>query len=241
MIDVLLLIVLGVVTWCVAAEGFVGAAQICLIVILSGLLAMNFFEPLANVLQSAMSGAMANWADVIALVGLFTVFVFVLRFLTEKTAPGFPDANKLVYEGIRWFSAALAGYVTMAFLLTAIHTVPLPREFIGFTPERANFFGVTAPDRQWLGFTQYVSERPFRQGTRRIFDGSYAQLGDPSDPYTNEIWASFPIRYATRRELLNTASTPRPTSREDIQNRLRPGIDAPSDNTNNNRTPSTGF
>ena len=30
---------------------------------------------------------------------------------------------------------------------------------MGFKPEKNNFFGF-APDRQWLGFMQYVSEKP---------------------------------------------------------------------------------
>lgn len=212
MIDIIILIVLGLVTWCVAAEGFIGATQICIIVIISGLLAMNFFEPLAVMLQN---GPVGNWADVLALVGLFAAFVFGMRLLTERIAPGFPDASKLAYEGGRWFAAFLTGYVTCGFLLTALHTAPLPREFAGFTPERANFFGM-APDRQWLGFTQYVSEKSFRRGSNYIFDGPVEKVGEYAE---NDVWASFPIRYATRRDQIASAATPRRTTPEDIKSR----------------------
>lgn len=212
MIDILILIVLGLVTWCVAAEGFIGATQICVIVIISGLLAMNFFEPLAEMLQG---GPVGNWADVLALVGLFAAFVFGLRILAERIAPGFPDASKLVYEGGRWFAAFLTGYVTCGFLLTALHTAPLPREFAGFTPERANFFSM-APDRQWLGFTQYVSEQSFRRGGNYIFDGPVEKVGDYAE---NDVWSSFPIRYATRREQLASATTSHRTTPEEIKAR----------------------
>ena len=97
----------------------------------------------------------------------------------------------------------------MAFLLTALHTAPLSREFMGFKPERNNFFGM-APDRQWLGFVQYVTEKPFakiigqdpdtKQLIAHAFDGRYQLLGDKTAAYPNTIWPSFPIRYAMRRE-----------------------------------------
>ena len=112
-------------------------------------------------------------------------------------------------QGGRWVFGALAGYATMAFLLTSLHTAPLPREFMGFKPERSNFFGM-APDRQWMGFTQYVSEKPFAYfkykdpDTQELiplaFDGKYEVLGDKSARYPNTIWPSFPIRYAMRRD-----------------------------------------
>jgi hypothetical protein len=112
------------------------------------------------------------------------------------------------------------GYLTVAILLTSLHTAPLPREFMGFKPEKNNFFGF-APDRQWLGFTQYVSEKPLAQlfaikvGDKikivaQAFDGEFKIVGDPMKPYSvkdstgtdvpQAIWPSFPIRYAMRRE-----------------------------------------
>jgi len=108
----------------------------------------------------------------------------------------------------------------MAFLLTALHTAPLPREFLGFRPEEGAFFGI-APDRQWLAFTQFVSERALQRSIVRrdpatkmvmtsgpsgrplrqpnVFDGMIRDVGDPQSPHPNRVWASFPIRYAQRR------------------------------------------
>ncbi|MEK6258873.1 MAG: hypothetical protein AABP62_09655, partial [Planctomycetota bacterium] len=78
-------------------------------------------------------------------------------------------------------------------------------------PERNNFFGM-APDRQWLGFVQYVTEKPYarimfqdpdtKQLVAHAFDGKYERLGDKTTSYPNTIWPSFPIRYAMRRERL---------------------------------------
>lgn len=201
MFDVILLLVWGVVAWCVSGEGAFGAAVNCLVIIVSGLLAMNFFEPCAAFAQSNLisTGSWPYRWDVIMLVGLFGLFVFGLRALMEKLSPRFIEMNGLAHEIGRWSFGLLGGYVTMAFLLTAVHTAPLPRNFMEFRPERANLFGILAPDRQWLGFTQYVSENALASG--RIFDGPVSDfIDDNADDNRNTVWPSFPIRYASRRE-----------------------------------------
>lgn len=207
MIDVAILIVIALVTWQVAAEGAWGAGTMLLIVIFSGLLAMNLFEPVAGALESAMA-ATGPWRyrwDIIALVGLFAGLVLALRTLSEQLAPRYVTCQTLVFESGRWTFALLTGYVTAAFLLAALHTAPLPREFMGFQPERNNLFGMAAPDRQWLGFTQYVSEKAFHRPNDRVFDGPRFQFEVAT--YEQQRWPSFPIRYASRREQLERTGT----------------------------------
>lgn len=51
MIDVLLLAILGVVTWCVASDGAWSAVVTFLCTLIAGLIAMNFFEPVAALLE----------------------------------------------------------------------------------------------------------------------------------------------------------------------------------------------
>lgn len=194
MIDILLLVVVGLVAWLVSGEGAYGAGIVFLSVVLGGLLAMNFFEPLANFL-SAQIPAYATYWDVVSLVGIFAIAVTLLRMGAEQLVPTEIELHATLYEPLRWGFAAAAGYVTMAILLTALHTAPLPREFMGFTPERKNLMQFAAPDRQWLGLTQYISEKSLSAG--RVFDAPIYQA-----PGTDKsrIWSSFPIRYATRRE-----------------------------------------
>lgn len=226
MIDIACLAVVGIVVWCVASEGIWGATHTLLCVLLSGLLAMNYFEPLANILDGTL-GTWKSYSDVVSLIGLFTAFVFGLRLAVEKLSPTFIQVHPTVDQIGRWFVAAATGYVTMAILLTSLHTAPLPREFLGFKAEQRMFFGM-APDRQWLGFTQYVTEKPFgwiqyadRSSSpvkfyAHAFDGHYDKLGDPTNPYQNVIWPSFPIRYAARRDQLTgssrTPSAPAPVT-----------------------------
>ncbi|WP_437188245.1 CvpA family protein [Planctomicrobium sp. SH668] len=204
MIDIILIAVIGLVTWLVASDGAWSAAIAFISSIIGGLIAMNYFEPLANFL-SATVATQFEWQqrlDIICLLGLFALSVFGLRFLGDKLLPTYAEVIGPVYDGTRWGFAALTGYVVMAVLCTSLHVAPLPREFLGFAPERANLLG-TAPDRQWLAFTQYVSEKSMRNvngsGTLNIFDG-VAFPSNPDDRRTMRNWASFPIKYATRRQ-----------------------------------------
>jgi len=223
MIDIILLIIFAVVTWCVASEGAWGAALMLLTVLFSGLLAMNFFEPFANFLESNFSNSpdwMYRW-DIIALIGLFAAFVMVIRTILENLLPTFIIVQPITFEAVRWTCGVATGYVVMAFFLTSLHTAPLPREFIGFKPERRNFLNFSAPDRQWLGFTQYVSERVFPNDN--IFDGPTYRVNNPKYPFPDQllsakapsgevermpVWPAFPIRYASRRDELATGSGP---------------------------------
>jgi hypothetical protein len=197
MIDILLLVVIAIVTYCVASEGPWGAATTFIAVILAGLLAMNFFEPVAEMFPSGV-----EWqtrADIIALLGLFALGVTGLRMAAEYLMPTQIEVNPLVYDGGRWGFGFLTGYVTAAILLTAMHTAPLPREFLDFKAEDNNFFNLAgvenSPDRQWLAFTQYVSENIFTTGN--VFDRPEFPRYRGRPP---ELWSTFPIRYADRRQ-----------------------------------------
>jgi len=226
-IDIVLLLVWLGVTWCVASDGAFNAAITCVVVIVSGLLAMNFFEPLAEIMKSGnnLSPWDYRW-DVIFLVGLFIVFVVVLRYALEWVAPRYHFMEGRANEAGRWGFGLLTGYVTIAFLLTALHTAPFPREFIDFKPERQNLFDTFAPDRQWLGFTQYVSETLFAQGgVPNVFDGPVEDFIEGEG--NNTVWPSFPIRYATRRQVFAQGAFDLPAQQQE----QRPSTPVPVSNS----------
>lgn len=213
-IDILLLLVWLGVTWCVASDGAFNAGITCIIVVVSGLLAMNFFETVAKAGQSILTSITWQYRwDIVALLGLFIFFVVVLRYALEWVAPLYHQLEGRANEIGRWGFGLITGYVMTAFLLTALHTAPFPREFIDFKPERSNFFDALAPDRQWLGFTQYVSETIFATGTTpNIFDGPVADFIEQEGATT--VWPSFPIRYATRRQVFAEGSFNLPSQRQ---------------------------
>lgn len=197
-IDIILLLIFAGVTYCVAGEGAWGAAINAFSVILAGLIAMNLFEPICD----GILGMNYYWQerlDLIVLVGLFGGAVAGLRAGADYFSPTYIGVHRMVHEVARWACGVLAGYATMAFLLTALHTAALDREFLGFKAERGNFFS-TAPDRQWLGFVQRSSEWVYSKYPKRIFDGPVQPLGEVG-AFPDPVWPSFPIRYASRRQL----------------------------------------
>lgn len=217
MIEIACVAVVGVTLYCISTEGAWGAANAFLCVLIAALMAMNYFEPLADFLEARIGYHYKNYTDVVALLGLFIGLTFGLRLGSESLAPLYIRLPAIVDQLGKWAFGALTGYLTMAFLLMALHTAPLPREFLGFKPERKNFLGM-APDRQWLGFVQHVTEKPFgwftfqdlesHQKIPHSFDGKYEKLGRGSSHYPNTIWPSFPIRYAMRRDRIdNNLST----------------------------------
>jgi hypothetical protein len=217
MIDLILIAIVAGVAFMVSNDGAWNAGLTFLSILFAGLIAMNFFEPAALLLTRTYAEWSDRW-DMVALVGLFIALVFGFRMGTERMVPTYVQVPGFIDTIGRYAFGVAAGYVTMAFLLTALHTAPVPREFLGFKPERMNFLNFAAPDRQWLAFTQYVSEKSLARydlgvqvsgllTTPHSFDGRYEVVGDAASPYANNTWSSFPIRYATRRaQLYGTVS-----------------------------------
>ena len=197
MIDIALLIILGLVAWCVASEGAWGAALIFLSTLFAGIIAINYFEPLAVLLDKTLNlgYAWANRWDFLAYMLLFIAAVFAIRLGAERIMPTFIEVHPLAHDGIRWVMGVMTGYLTVAIVLTSMHLTPLPRTFLGFQPERDNFLGLSAPDRQWLGYVQYMTEKAFTRKADHMFDGSTVKLSDG----TEVVIPSFTVRYASRR------------------------------------------
>ena len=238
MIHLILLILLVGIAYLVANEGPLTAAITFVSVLFSGLLAMNFFEPLAVILSTNVL-ATYEWQhrwDIIALLGIFAGSVTLMRLAGDKLFPTYAQVSTIFYHPARWALALATGYTTIAILLTALHVAPLPREFLGFSPEGNNFLGV-APDRQWLALTQYVSEHSLQRrkvdGSVAIFDGAQFPA-IPTDLSTVRIWSSFPIRYAARREQYTTGRI-----KVDLPGAASPA--QPGDTPPPARTPGRGF
>jgi hypothetical protein len=106
MIEIACLIVVGVVTYMVATEGIWPAAQTFLCTLLAGLIAMNFFEPLAIQLKAFLPDI---YCDFVALVGLFIALVFGLRMGGEQIAPSYIQVIPTVDSIGRWFLGAATG------------------------------------------------------------------------------------------------------------------------------------
>ncbi len=158
-------------------------------IVMAGLLAMNFFEPVVRWLVGLgdwWKSCTYVW-DFLVLWGLFAVFMVIFRELTSYISPvkvRFLGLADRIGSGV---FALWIGWVMVCFTMTTLHAAPLSRTFLfdGFQPEERMLFGL-APDRQWLGFTQRMSMGAFSTSDQRVFDPT----------------ADFMPKYATRRHQL---------------------------------------
>src|SRR4051794_1786741 len=109
------LVTLGV-AYAVFSEGFLGAVLMFANVVFAGLIAFNFYEPLAKLLVDNIPKEIAGFADVTCLMVLFLVPLLILRFTTDAIAPKLIRFPKLVELLGRLVFAALCAGVTVGFL-----------------------------------------------------------------------------------------------------------------------------
>ena len=140
-------------------------------VVFAGLLAMNFYEPLANFMTTygdkpGAPGALHSYVsffDFLALWICFVLFAVIFRAATDAVSRVRMRFLKIVdfYGGI--VLSLCIGWVMVGITLVSLHAGPLAQyPLLGsFQPQNSMFLGMLAPDREWLGFTKYQSWGPF--------------------------------------------------------------------------------
>lgn len=188
----LILIFIIVVAW-TGSEGMWSNALTMFNLVTAGLVATNFWEPIAEALSKQIPKAEHYW-DFSALWVLFIITFALLRLATDlisRYRVRFPKMVEWIggYVFAVWVAWALVGFTAMT-----LHTAPLAREFMfgGFRAEKRML--ILAPDRQWLGFMHKVSRYAFSRGPAA--DSPEAHVFDP--------YGDFPIKYASRREKFET-------------------------------------
>lgn len=185
--SILMIIIFVAVVASSLNEGLWGNAITFFNLVISALLATNYWEPLSSWLSEQIPSGRYLW-DFVTLWAVFSVSMFILRALTDAASKYKMKFAKAV-DAIGAFGFSLAsGWVLVAFLMMTLHTAPLAREFLGggFQPEEQMFFGM-APDRHWLGFVQ------------RLSNGAYRPINPGDEFYGFDPGSEFLIKYAARR------------------------------------------
>jgi hypothetical protein len=135
-------------------EGLFTAVCMCVNVLLSGLIAFNFFEPLADGIESLFERTwLQGYEDFGCMVGIFCVCLAILRNLTNRMnneeVEYQPTLNALGAAAV----ALVTGYLLAGFLVCAMQTLPWHQNFLGFEPYQEKESPVRRllpPDRVWL-------------------------------------------------------------------------------------------
>jgi hypothetical protein len=154
MLNLVLLLIFAI---CVAARWFQGLWNnvITLInLLLAIMLAFNYFEPVAKLLDGFEPSYTYLW-DFLGLWGVFALSFIVLRSLTDMLSRTRVAFDFWVETIGRSITAIWIAWLFVGFTVATMHTAPLGPHPMGFqqTPQAGNFLGM-APDRLLLGFMQ---------------------------------------------------------------------------------------
>ena len=140
------------------ASGLWGNLLMIFNVILAGLIATSYFEPLARWLENQMP-SYTYLLDFIAIWAVFAVAAAVLRVATDTLSRVKVRFKKPVELAGGLFCGGVMGWIMICFTLFSLHAAPLALAFMhgGFDPLANMFFG-TAPDRQWMRFARTASD-----------------------------------------------------------------------------------
>jgi len=197
-------IIMLAIAYAFLREGLFTAFTMFFNVFLSGLVAFNFFEPLAERLQTAFTGTfLLGYEDMLCLVGLFCLTLGILRLATNTFANSVIEYPEMLQRvGGALFGLA-TGYLFCGFFLCCLQTLPWHRNFMDFQPgfdsdSPSALRDVLPPDRVWLATM-------CRAGAYAFFDGSE----DPAQPpgaatfidrrITFDKDGTFELRYARYR------------------------------------------
>jgi hypothetical protein len=146
-------------TYVVTSEGLWGAALVFFNVLFAAMIAFNFYEPVANLLDS--TGINWGFSDTLCMLGLFCVALTALRMTTETIAPAMVRFPTPVYHAGRLVFGLGAAAVTMAIVILAFHAAPVHKKIFSAVDHKTKPpFGLGL-DHLWLSYFQYETGAVF--------------------------------------------------------------------------------
>jgi hypothetical protein len=183
------IVIMGIVAFAHFREGLVTAFAMTCNVFLSGLVAFNFFEPLADALDPLFAdNFLHGYEDFLTLVVLFCVTLGLLRWTTNFLLASEIQFHPAVLQGGGAFFGLISGYLTAGILVCALQTLPWHEHFIGFSTGMEDpsapvspLRRLLPPDRVWLAMVHRAGlvslATPDAAEKRATFDwnGSFEQ------------------------------------------------------------------
>lgn len=177
-------------------EGFWSNLIMFVNVFFAGLVATNYFEPLASWLTNQWI-SLAMFSDYISFWLLFILFYGLMAGMTATASTVKVKTISAVDKGLGYLFSVATGWLLICMVSASMHFAPLGRDimFGGFRPEDPSFLGMS-PDRAWFAFNQKLSL------------GAFSRSPDPDNPnrYVFDGDGSIMLRYASRREIYEDTS-----------------------------------
>jgi hypothetical protein len=174
MLAFLTIVVMLIVAYAFFREGVLTALAMACNVVLAGLMAFNFFEPIATELGPMFEGSfLQGYEDALCLVVLFSATLGLLRWATNALANSRVTYHTVVDQGGALLVGLITGYLTAGFLVCVLQTLPWQRNFMGFEARVNPSPGlrrVLPPDRVWLAMMHRASMTSFSSDPTSEFD-----------------------------------------------------------------------
>jgi hypothetical protein len=179
-------LVMLIVGYAYFREGVLTAVAMTVNIFLAGLLAFNFYEPIAGELESMVNGTfLAGYEDTISLFLVFAASLAVLRLITMNLAHTEISLPALAQQITATLFGLISGFLLAGFLVCMLQTLPWSERFLAFEPgvdpSGPQLRRYLPPDRVWLAMMSRASTGPLKQGV-------------PFDPE-----GTFTLRYARLR------------------------------------------
>lgn len=163
-------------------QGVLDAFAMSVNIMVAGLLAFNFFEPIAAQLQPILADSFLNgYEDSVCLVALFSLTLVFLRWASNALIHTDIQYHPIVQQGGAALFGMLAGYLVAGFLLCVAQTLPLDEHFLRFDAQveshtsSAKLRRLMPPDRVWLALMHRASKEAFDWESVFDADGSFEQ------------------------------------------------------------------
>ncbi len=171
MLTLVVLIVIAIIVAMLWNEGVWSNTITLFNIFFAGLIATNYYEPVANFLDKQAPSLTYFW-DFLALWGVFAFTFAMLRELTIRASRTRVRFKLPVEQFGRILLAGAAAWVFISFMLFTLHTAPLARTAFGGsfakTPTSNNFY--LSPDRLWLALIHSRSQGALATSEPRVFD-----------------------------------------------------------------------
>jgi Colicin V production protein len=169
-----ILIMLGL-AYVFMVQGMATAFAMFCNVFLAGLIAFNFWEPLADVLEPVLSKSFfAGFEDAICLTALFSIAFALLRLATNTLSGAVIEFHPIAQSAGGAFIGLVTGFFLAGFLVTVLQTLPWHQSFWGYEPNwqtnRSGLDDLFPPDRVWLALMHRAGENGFGRSGHSTFD-----------------------------------------------------------------------
>ncbi|MBI1831182.1 MAG: CvpA family protein [Planctomycetes bacterium] len=145
-------------------NGLFTSVAMLISIVFSGLVAFNFWEPIADWLDPLLQGStLAGCEDMVCLSVLFSIVLAALRVITNSFAPDMLEEHGWLQHFGAFAVGAVTGYLASGFLICAMQTLPLDERFLDFQPRIAGepiYRALVPGDRVWLAMMRHAGAGP---------------------------------------------------------------------------------